>query len=46
DVGRLLVATGSGALELIEVQPEGKKKMNAAAFMQGYSELSQWKFVN
>ncbi len=46
DVGRLLVATGSGALELLEVQPEGKKTMTAVAFMQGQPELSQWKFAN
>jgi len=46
DVGRLLVATGSGALELLEVQPEGKKPMSAEAFMQGQPELSQWKFLS
>jgi len=34
---RLLVGCGqSAALELLEVQPEGKKRMPAAAFLQGY----------
>ncbi|MGE5644357.1 MAG: methionyl-tRNA formyltransferase [Acidobacteriota bacterium] len=34
--GRLIVAAGAGtALELIEVQLEGKKRMNAAAFLNG-----------
>jgi methionyl-tRNA formyltransferase len=31
----LLVACGRGALQLIEVQPEGKKPMSAAAFLNG-----------
>jgi len=30
------VAAGSGLLEILEVQPENKKKMAAAAFIQGY----------
>lgn len=32
---RLLVATGGGALRLLEVQPAGKKRMPAAAFLNG-----------
>jgi len=32
---RLLVGCGDGSLELIEVQPEGKKKMSASAFLNG-----------
>ena len=35
--GRLLVACGDGAaLELLEVQLEGRKRMNAAAFLNGF----------
>jgi methionyl-tRNA formyltransferase len=32
---RLLVGCGTGSLELLEVQPENKKKMAAAAFLNG-----------
>ena len=34
---RLLVATGEGALRLLELQPPGKKRMPAAAFLNGFS---------
>jgi methionyl-tRNA formyltransferase len=35
--GRLLVGCGQGtALELVEVQPEGKRRMSAADFLRGY----------
>jgi methionyl-tRNA formyltransferase len=34
---RLLVASGKGSLlELLEVQPEGKRRMSAADFLRGY----------
>ncbi len=33
--GALLVGTGEGLLSLVQVQPEGKKPMSAAAFLQG-----------
>lgn len=33
---QLLVATGDGALRLIEIQPAGKKRMPAAAFLNGH----------
>lgn len=33
--GRLLVACGSGTLELLELQPEGKRAMPAAAWLAG-----------
>jgi len=35
DANCLVVACGSGALQLLEVQPEGKKPMSAAAFLNG-----------
>lgn len=35
DPGGLVVATGDGALRLIEVQLEGRKRMPAAAFLAG-----------
>jgi methionyl-tRNA formyltransferase len=35
--GRLLVGSGQGtALELDEVQPEGKRRISAADFLRGY----------
>jgi methionyl-tRNA formyltransferase len=35
--GRLIVSAAEGtALELLEVQLEGKKRMNAAAFLNGF----------
>ena len=34
--GRLLVRTGSGILELTDLQMEGKKRMPADAFLRGY----------
>jgi len=33
--GRLLVATGDGALELLEVRPEGRRAMSGAEFARG-----------
>ena len=33
---RLLVATGEGTLAIEELQPAGKKRMEAAAFLRGY----------
>jgi methionyl-tRNA formyltransferase len=35
--GRLLLGTSKGVLELIEVQPPGKRPMPAAAFLRGHS---------
>jgi methionyl-tRNA formyltransferase len=35
--GRLLLGTSHGVLELIEVQPPGKRPMPAAAFLRGHS---------
>lgn len=41
DRDRLFVACAeSSALELLEVQPEGKKRMSAADFVRGYRPLS------
>jgi methionyl-tRNA formyltransferase len=34
---RLLVATGNGALDLVEVQAEGKRKMRVREFLAGHS---------
>ncbi len=36
DKNSLLVKTGKGILSLLEVQPEGKKRMAADAFLRGY----------
>jgi methionyl-tRNA formyltransferase len=35
DTARFLVATGDGALELLEVQPAGKPAMDGGAFLRG-----------
>lgn len=36
---KLLVSTGSGSLELVEVQPEGKAPMPSRAFLTGYRQI-------
>jgi methionyl-tRNA formyltransferase len=35
--GRLLFGTASGALELCEVHPAGKRPMDAEAWIRGYA---------
>jgi methionyl-tRNA formyltransferase len=35
DKSRVLVACGSGTLELLDVQPEGKRAMRAAEWVMG-----------
>jgi methionyl-tRNA formyltransferase len=37
---KLLVGTGDGALAVTEVQPGGKKRMSAEAFINGYKPQS------
>ncbi len=39
---RLLVATGSSALEILELQPAGKKPMNAQEFLNGYPKITRF----
>ncbi|MBD5203286.1 MAG: methionyl-tRNA formyltransferase [Bacteroidales bacterium] len=34
--GRLMVCTADGCLEILSIQPAGKKRMEAAAFLRGY----------
>lgn len=34
--GRLLIATGGGVVEVLELQPAGKKRMPAAEFLRGH----------
>jgi methionyl-tRNA formyltransferase len=36
---RLLAGCGTGRLELVELQPEGKRRMTAAEFIRGYGRL-------
>lgn len=36
DANGILVACGRGALTLLRLQPEGKKEMDAAAYLRGY----------
>jgi methionyl-tRNA formyltransferase len=33
---RLIVATGEGAVEILELQPAGKRRMSASEFLRGY----------
>lgn len=37
--GRLFVDCTDGTLEILEIQPEGKSKMNAQAFIAGHPEI-------
>ena len=37
DEGRLVLATGDGALDLLEVQPPGKKAMAAGDYLRGHA---------
>lgn len=39
---RLLVACGSGSLELLEVQPEGRRRMTGAEFLRGARALGDF----
>ncbi|MDE5882179.1 MAG: methionyl-tRNA formyltransferase [Muribaculaceae bacterium] len=36
---RLFVKTGDGMLEIVSLQPAGKKRMNADAFLRGYTPV-------
>ena len=38
DGDRLLIGTGTDALQVLELQPAGKKRMLAADFMRGYQD--------
>lgn len=39
---RLLVACGSGAIELLQVQPEGRRRMTGAEFLRGANALGEF----
>ncbi len=41
---RLTVATGSGLLEIRRIQPEGKRALDAAAFVNGYHVTTDCRF--
>ena len=34
--GKVLVRAGSGCMELLEIQPEGKRRMKIAEYLKGY----------
>jgi methionyl-tRNA formyltransferase len=42
---RLVVATGDGAVELLEIQPEGGKRLSSAEFIRGYRPTTEETFV-
>jgi methionyl-tRNA formyltransferase len=44
DMNSLSVGTGSGLLDIITIQPEGKKPMTAAEFLRGHRGLAGKKF--
>src|SRR5262249_46629223 len=37
DKNRLIVQSGTGAVEILQIQPEGKRRMSAAEFLRGRS---------
>jgi len=45
DNGHIFIATGDGSLEILELQPEGKKPMSATAFVNGNSKLNNSKLT-
>lgn len=42
-VERLFVACGSGMIELLEVQPEGRRRMTASEFLRGANTLGEFR---
>lgn len=40
--GRLLAHTGSGTLEIVELQPPGRGRMQAGAFLRGWRGPAAW----
>src|SRR5690606_29704776 len=43
---RLEVACGGGAIDIVEIQPEGKAVMSAAAFLNGHAVVPGDRFVD
>jgi len=43
--GRIYIGTGNGTLEILELQPEGKKPMSARDFINGNSKLNNLKLT-
>ena len=35
--GRMFVSTGNGSIELLTIQPAGKKRMKVSEFLKGYT---------
>jgi len=42
---QLFVQTGDGILEILEIQPQGKPKMSAKAFLAGHQNLNSEKLI-
>lgn len=40
--GRLVAGTGEGSLELVELQPPGRGRMEAASFLRGWRGSLEW----
>jgi len=40
--GRLVAGTGEGSLELVELQPPGRGRMDAASFLRGWRGSLEW----
>ena len=43
--GQLLICCGSGAIEALEVQPEGKRRMEASSFLRGFHGMPMLRFA-
>lgn len=43
--GQLLIRCGRGAIEALEVQPEGKRRMEASAFLRGFHRMPVLRFA-
>jgi methionyl-tRNA formyltransferase len=46
DRNTLFAGTGSGLLQLLTIQPEGKKPMSAAEFLRGHRGVNGKQFTN
>lgn len=46
DTGRLVVQTGDGGLEILELQPSGKRRMSVAEFQRGHAVRPGDRFGN
>jgi methionyl-tRNA formyltransferase len=41
DKAKMIIACGTGAIEILSLQPEGRKKMDSSEFLRGY-DMKKW----